>query len=77
VDLDLAVHHEGGFVVGRGKPRRRPLGAQRLDDILQVLAYGDLLVGLGFRRDLEDVRERVVLRVVIDDLDGALLVIVQ
>ena len=77
VDLDLAVHHEGGLVVGSGKPRGRPLGAQRLDDILQVLAYGDFLVGLGFRRDLEDIRERVVFRVVIDDLDGAFLIVFQ
>ena len=50
----------------------RALGAQRLDHVLAVLRDDDFLVGRGARGDVEHVRERVALDVVVDDLDVAL-----
>src|SRR6266540_1431913 len=77
LDGDLAVHHQRELVVGAGPPRRGALRAHRLEHVLAVLADRHLLVGPGAGRHLEHVGEGVVPGVVVDDLDVALLVVVQ
>ena len=77
VHLDLAVHDERRLIVSGGKPRRVSLGAQCLDHVLEILADRHLLVGLRFRRHLEDIRKCVMLRVVVDDLYAPLLVVLE
>src|SRR5688572_3141823 len=72
LDLDAAVHDDRELVVRGREPVGRALRAQRLDDVLAVLRDDDLLVRRGARGDLEHVRERVALDVVVDDLDVAL-----
>src|ERR1700682_2092846 len=76
-DLDLAVHHQREFVLGGGAPAGGALRADSLDHVLDVLADRDLLVRLGSGRHLEDVREDVVARIVVDDLDAALVVVLK
>src|SRR5207248_2239145 len=71
-DLDLAVHNQSELVVRRSAPARDPFRSDGLDHVVDVLADGDLLVRLGPRGHLEEVREDVVPRVVVDDLDAAL-----
>src|SRR6185503_7060458 len=71
LDLDAAVHDDRELVVRRGEPIGRALRAQHLDYVLAILGDDDLLVRSGVRGDIEDVRERVALHVVVDDLDVA------
>ena len=73
LDRDLAVQAQRELVVGARPPLARPLGADHLEHVLHVLADGDLLPRLGVRGDLEDVREGVVLGLVVDDVDAALV----
>ena len=74
LDLDLAVHAQRELVVARGSTASRPR-RDRLDHVLEVLGDGDPLPRLRPRRDLEHVGEHVVLRIVVDDLDAALVVV--
>ena len=76
-DGHVAVHAQHRLVVVARPPARRALGTDRLDDVLLVLADGDLLVRRRHAGDLEHVGERVVLGVVVDDLDRALAVVVE
>jgi hypothetical protein len=48
-----------------------PLGAQSLDDVLQILADHHFLVRLRLVCHVEYVRENVVLGVVVDKFDGS------
>src|SRR4026208_1648988 len=75
--LDLAVHHERELVLGRDPPARGALGPDRLDDVFDVLADRDLLVGPGLRGHLEHVGKDVVPWIVLDDLDPALLKVLE
>ena len=77
LDPDLAVHDQGELVMGAGPPVRGALGPDRLQDVLPVLTDRDLLVRPGPRGDLEHVGERVVVGLVVDDLDMSLLVVVK
>jgi hypothetical protein len=76
-DLDLAVHDQRELVVRGRPPAGGALGANGLDHVLDVLADRDLLVGLGLAGHLEDVGEDVVLGVVVDDLDAALVIVLE
>ncbi len=60
-----------------GEPRRFAFGAHCLDNVFKVLADGDALIRHRLLGHLEDVREDVILGVVVDDFDAALLIIVQ
>jgi len=60
-----------------GDPGRKPFCAPGLDDVVEVLADDDALIGRGRRSQLEHVGKDVVLRVVVDDVDRALAVAVE
>ena len=62
-------HAERVFVVGSGVPVRRTLGADGFQDVFQVLADDHPLVWRRLQGHFEHVRERIVLAVVVDDLD--------
>src|ERR1700749_3814570 len=58
-------------------PRRSALCANSFNHIFEILADRDLLVWFGFRGDLEAIGKNVMLRIVVNDLDAALFVIVE
>src|SRR5258708_39824584 len=60
-----------------GAPAGGSLQPDRLEHILEILRNSDLLERLGVGGDFEDVGEGIVLRVIVDDLDPALLELVQ
>jgi hypothetical protein len=72
LDLDTAVHADDEFIMAGGIPRRGALGPGAFDDIFEVLADRDALIGARPARHLEHVGEDVILRIVVDDLDAAL-----
>ena len=77
MDFHFAVHAQGELVVGAGIPGRLPLRAQHLDDIFEILADGDALVGRAPARNVEHVGEHIVFRVVVDGVDAAGRKVVQ
>src|SRR5258708_30496520 len=60
-----------------GAPAGGSLHPDSLEHILEILRNSDLLERLGVGGDFEDVGEGIVLRVIVDDLDPALLELVQ
>src|SRR5207248_1107131 len=76
-DRHLAVEEHDELVVVRGHPCGGALRPDRLDHVLEVLPYRDLLPGRGSRGDREDVGMAVVLRIVVDDGKPALLEFVE
>src|SRR3954453_16274305 len=74
-DRDFTVHAQRELVVGAGPPLTGPLGADRLQHVLHVLADSYLLPWLRGIRHLEDVGERVVLGLVVDQLDRPFVVV--
>ena len=77
LDLHLAVENGDEFVVGAGTPSAGAFSSDGLEDVLDVLGDNDLLVGPRGGGHLEDVREREMLRVIIDDLDVALFELLE
>src|SRR5258708_30428378 len=60
-----------------GAPGGGHLQPDSLEHIPEILRNSDLLERLGVGGDFEDVGEGIVLRVIVDDLDPALLELVQ
>src|SRR5262245_20092935 len=77
MDFDAAVHAEHELVMAAGVPGGGARGPDGFDHVLEVLSDGDALVRFRLGGDLEDVGEDVVLRVVIDDVDPALPIVVE
>src|SRR5262245_4220537 len=77
MNFNFAIHAQRRFVVGRREPRGISLGSNRLEHVTKVLSDGYLFVGFRFRRDLKDIREHITFGIVVDDLDAALLIVVQ
>ena len=60
-----------------GEPSRLTFSAQRLDHIFEVLRDRDALIGRRVVSDVEDVREHIVLWVVVDDIYAPRAVVVK
>jgi hypothetical protein len=75
-DLDLAVEHEGELVVAQVRHADVPSARSTSSTYCMFLPTPPSRTGRR-RCHLEDVGEGVALRVVVDELDAALLVVVQ
>src|SRR5581483_12129567 len=76
-DCHVAVHDDDELVVRAGHPWRSAFRADGFDDVFEVLRHRDLFPGLRLTGDLEYIGKDVVLRIVVDDLDVALLVAIE
>jgi len=77
VDRDHAVHDDGELIMGRGEPGRGAFRAQRLEDVAQVDRDHHLFVRPGPARDVEDIREDIVFRIIVDDFELSLAEVAQ
>src|SRR5262245_50642096 len=77
VDVDFAIHTQGGFIVRGGKPWGISFGTNRLQHVPEVFTDGDLFIGLRFRCNFKYVRKHITLRIVVDHFDSTFFVVVQ
>ena len=77
MDFDFAIHAQRKLVVSGAIPGRVALGANRFQHIDLVNAHDDFFIGLGYAANFEDIRERIVFRVIVDDLNAPFLVLVE
>jgi hypothetical protein len=77
MNFHFAVHDERTFVVRSGEPGGVAFSAQGFDHVVEIHPDADLFVRFRLRRNLENVRENVVLRIVVDDLHAAFSIVLQ
>src|SRR5215472_1160550 len=76
-NFDFPIHYDGCLIMRGRIPGRGSFRANRLQHVLEILAYRDLFVGFRSRGDFEDIRKGVVARIVIDNLYPTLFVILE
>src|SRR5271165_3889148 len=67
IDFHYSVEYDRKFIMSGRIPIGGAFGAKHLQHITQIECHYDLFIRLGLRGDIENVREGVILGVVIDD----------